>query len=207
MAKSYQQLQQELHFDELMRWLDGEFQELSEHRASNTRYALADVLKSTFAMFSLSDPPNTIERISPPELPESLDFKKQSQPEENNLRSSYRINGAVPCDNQMCGTLEALDPSHLRPLFPVGFQRLRRAGVIRESEYWGKFVIVALDGVEHFNSDKVRCPSCLTRTHRNGVVSYHHCGLAAVLVNAAQAEVFPLDFETICNWSSLKIPN
>ncbi len=41
----------------------------------------------------------------------------------------------------------------------------------------------------------MHCPSCLTRTHRNGVVSYHHAGLAAVLVNPAQAEVSPLDFE------------
>ena len=78
-----------------------------------------------------------------------------------------------------------------------GYRRLRRAGVIRQYEYWSKFVIVALAGVEHFNSDKVHCPSCLTRTHRNGVVSYHHAGLAAVLIHPAQAEVFPLDFEPI----------
>jgi hypothetical protein len=77
MAKSYQQLQQKLHFDELMRWLDGEFQELPEHRASNTRYALADVLKSTFAMFSLK-------------APSLLDFKKQSQTQENNLPIAFK---------------------------------------------------------------------------------------------------------------------
>jgi hypothetical protein len=182
MAKSYQQLQPELHFDELMRWLDGEFQELPEHRASNTRYALADALKSAFAMFPLK-------------APSLLDFKKQSEPEANNLRSIYRVNGAIPCDNQMRGILDPLDPSHLRPLFHAGFQHLRRAGVIRESEYWGKCVIVALDGVEQFTSDKVHCRGRLRRTPRNGVVSYHHCGLAAVLVNPAQAEVFPLDFE------------
>lgn len=184
MVKSCQQLQQELHFDELMRELDGEFQALPEHRAKNTRYGLADVLKSAFAMFSLK-------------APSLLDFKKQSVPEENNLRSIYRIKGEIPCDNQMRGILDPLDPSHLRPLFHTGYRRLRRAGVLREYAYWGKSVIVAIDGVEHFNSDKVHCPSCLTRTHRNGVVSYHHTGLAAVLVHPAQAEVFPLDFEPI----------
>lgn len=167
-----------------MCWLDDEFQALPEHRANNIRYVLADVLKSAFAMFSLKSP-------------SLLDFKKQTVPEENNLRSIYRINGAIPCDNQMRGILDPFDPAHLRPLFHSGYWKLRRAGVIREYQYWDKFVIVAIDGVEHFSSKTVHCPSCLTRTHRNGEVSYHHAGLAAVLVNPAQAEVFPLDFEPV----------
>ena len=54
-----------------------------------------------------------------------------------------------------------------------------------------------MDGVKHFSSTKVHCPSCITRTHRNGEVSYHHAGLAAVVVHPAQSEVFPLDFEPI----------
>lgn len=185
MPKSYQQLQQNLTFDEMMRFLDNEFQKLPDHRDGNAlRYELADVLKSAFAMFSLK-------------APSLLDFKKQSVPEESNLRSIYRINGAIPCDNQMRGILDPLDPTLLRPLFRAGFLRLRQAGVIREYEYWDKLLIVSIDGVEHFSSHKVHCPSCLTRTHRNGVVSYHHAGLAAVLVNPTQTEVFPLDFEPI----------
>lgn len=167
-----------------MRWLDNEFLAMPEHRANNTRYVLADVLKSAFAMFSLKSP-------------SLLDFKKQTVPEENNLRSIYRINGALPCDNQMRGILDPFDPSHLRPLFQAGYWKLRRAGVIRQYQYWDKFVLVAIDGVEHFSSKTVHCPSCLTRTHRNGEVSYHHAGLAAVLIHPAQAEVFPLDFEPI----------
>ena len=184
MVKSYIKLQQNLHFDQLMDWLDKEFQQIPDHRASNTRYGLAEVLKSAFAMFSLK-------------APSLLDFNKQSLPEESNLRSLYRIVGDIPCDNQMRGILDPLDPMLLRPLFHAAFLRLRQAVVIQEYQYWGKFVIVSIDGVEHFSSNKVHCPSCLTRTHRNGEVSYYHAGLAAVLVNPAQAEVFPLDFEPI----------
>ncbi len=184
MAKSYLQLPQNLKFDELMRFLDTQFQLLPDHRASNARYSLADVLKSAFAMFSLK-------------CPSLLDFKKQSVPEQSNLRDIYRIDGAIPCDNQMRGLLDPLDPHHLRPLFRAFFLRLRQAGVIRQYQYWQQFVIVSVDGVEHFSSTKVHCPSCTTRTHRNGVVSYHHAGLAAVLLHPAQAEVFPLDFEPI----------
>lgn len=167
-----------------MRWLDGEFQAMPEHWVNNTRYVLADVLKSAFAMFSLKSP-------------SLLDFKNQTAPEESNLRSIYRINGAIPCDNQMRGILDPLDPTLLRPLFHAGFLRLQQAGVIRDYHYWQHAVIVSLDGVEHFSSTTVHCANCTTRKHRNGVVSYHHAGLAAVLVHPQRSEVFPLDFEPI----------
>ena len=184
MAKSYLQLQQHLNFDQLMRFLDREFQPLPDHRASNAHYPLADVLKSAFAMFSLK-------------CPSLLDFKQQTIPEQSNLRSIYRIDGAIPCDNQMRGILDPLDPQHLRPLFRSFFLRLRQAGLIRQYHYWQQYVIVSVDGVEHFSSTRVHCQSCTTRTHRNGVVSYHHAGLAAVLLHPDEPEVFPIDFEPI----------
>jgi len=184
MAKSYLQLQQNLTFDELMRFLDTQFQAIPDHRASNARYSLVDTLKSAFAMFSLK-------------CPSLLDFTKQTVPEQSNLHSIYRINGAIPCDNQMRGILDPLDPQHLRPLLRAFFLRLRQAGVIREYQYWQQYSIISIDGVEHFSSTKVHCPSCSTRTHRNGSVSYHHAGLAAVLLHPHQPEVFPLEFEPI----------
>lgn len=184
MAKKHQQLQQQLTFDNQMKWIEREFEALPDHRASNSRYPLADVLKSGFAMFSVKSP-------------SLLDFKDQTEPERSNLRSIYRIGGAIPCDNQMRGILDPLDPSLLRPLFHASFLSLRRAGIIKEYQYWQQFVIVSVDGVEHFSSTKVHCPSCTTRTHRNGEVSYHHQALAAVLVHPCQTEVFPLDFEPI----------
>ena len=185
MAKGYQQLQQNLTFDEMMRFLDSEFRNLPDHRAGNAvQYELADVLKSAFAMFALKSP-------------SLLDFKKQTVAEESNLHNIFRIEGAIACDNQMRGILDPLDPSLLRPLFHAGFLRLRQAGIIREYQYWQQSLIVSVDGVEHFSSTKVHCPSCITRKHRNGVDSYHHAGLAAVLVHPAQSEVFPLDFEPI----------
>ena len=97
----------------------------------------------------------------------------------------------------MRGLLVPLGPHHVRPLFRAFVLRLRQAGVIRQYHYWQQFVIVSIDGVEHFSSTKVHCPRCTTRTHRNGVVSYHHAGLAAVLLHPDQPEVFPIDFEPI----------
>jgi hypothetical protein len=66
MAKRYTQLQQALTFDELMRFLDEQFQLFPDHGSGNAvRYSLAEVLKCAFAMFSLKSP-------------SLLDFKNQT---------------------------------------------------------------------------------------------------------------------------------
>jgi hypothetical protein len=100
MAKNYEQLQQQQTFDELMRFLDSQFKSFPDHRAGNAvRYELADVMKSAFAMFSLKSP-------------SLLDFKKQTIPEESNLRQIYRIEGAIPSDNQMRGMLDPFEHNY-----------------------------------------------------------------------------------------------
>jgi len=71
--------------------------------------------------------------------------------------------------------------------------------VIKEYEYWKGQPLISIDGVEHFCSTKVHCNHCTTRAHRNGETSYHHSGLAAVVVHPDQEEVFTLDFEPILN--------
>lgn len=185
MPKSYAQLQQSLTFDELMKTLDEQFQTIPDKRTGNAvRYQLSDVLKAAFAMFSLKSPA-------------LLDFKTQTTAEEKNLHNIYRIEGAIPCDNQMRGILDPVDPQLLRPLFQTCFALLSEAGVLRAYEYRDKHVIVSIDGVEHFSSTKVHCSSCTTRKHRNGEMSYHHSGLAAVIVHPEQQEVLPLDFEPV----------
>ena len=128
--------------------------------------------------------------------PSLLAFKEQTKQEEKNLKAIYRIE-AIPSDTQMRTTLDPLAPSPLRALFAKLFNKLSEAGVIKEYEYWKGHVIVSIDGVEHFSSTKVHCDHCTTRAHRNGETSYHHAGLAAVLVHPDQEEVFTLDFEPV----------
>lgn len=184
MRESYAQLQQKLKFDVCMKILDEAFQKITDHRKSNTRFSLPNVLKAAFAMFSLK-------------APSLLNFKKQSDPEAHNLRSIYLLTEDIPCDSQMRATLDPVKPGLLRTLFRSFLLQLKQAGVLRDYYYWGKFVIVSMDGVEHFCSTNIHCPHCTTRTHRDGKVSYHHASLAAVLVHPAHSEVFPLDFEPL----------
>jgi len=185
MPPNYKRLQEKITFDALMGTLSEEFAQLPDHRRANSSYALADVLRSAFAMFSLKSP-------------SLLAFKELTKQEEKNLKAIYQIQ-SVPSDTQMRTTLDPLSPTPLRALFAKLFHKLSEAGVIKEYEYWKDQLLISIDGVEHFSSTKVHCNHCTTRAHRNGETSYHHAGLAAVVVHPDQEEVFTLDFEPILN--------
>jgi hypothetical protein len=175
--------QQEITFDSLMKTLSDEFERLPDHRRANSTYQLADVLRSAFALFSLKSP-------------SLLSFRQQTKQERHNLQTIYHIT-AIPSDTQMRATLDPVSPLPLRTLFAKLFDTLKQAGVIKQYRYWRQHLIISIDGVEHFCSTKIHCDHCCTRTLRNGTISYHHSGLAAVLLHPDHEEVFPLDFEPI----------
>ncbi len=190
MPLSYKKRQQKLTFDSLMQTLSQAFDRLPDHRRSNASYLLADVLRSAFAMFSLKSS-------------SLLSFREQTRQERRNLRAIYHITD-IPGDTQMRAALDPVAPDALRALFATLYATVREAGVVSEYHYWQRHVIVAVDGVEHFSSTKVHCDHCTTRTHRDGTTSYHHSGLAAVLLHPDHEEVFPLDFEPILNQDGAK---
>src|SRR5688500_17758745 len=103
MPINYQQRQEQLTFDHLMKSLSQEFEQVYDHRRANAKYELADILRSAFAMFSLKSP-------------SLLQFRQQTRPEERNLHSIYHI-GAIPCDTQMRAALDPVSPAPLRSLF------------------------------------------------------------------------------------------
>ena len=51
--------------------------------------------------------------------------------------------------------------------------------------------------MEHFSSKHVHCPSCLTRKHKDGQITYTHSMLCALLVHPNESEVFVLGTEPI----------
>lgn len=185
MPLSYKKRQRKLTFDRLMQTLSKAFARLPDHRRANASYPLADLLRSAFAMFSLKSP-------------SLLSFREQTRQERRNLRAIYHIQD-IPSDTQMRAALDPVSPEPLRVLFATLWAALSEAGVVKQYQYWQRHLIVAIDGVEHFASTKIHCPHCTTRRHRGGTTSYHHAGLAAVMLHPDHEEVFPLDFEPILN--------
>jgi hypothetical protein len=166
-----------------MQTVSEEFAQLPDHRRTNTSYDLADVLRSAFAMFSLKSP-------------SLLSFREQTKAEQKNLQAIYHI-AAIPSDTQMRSALDPVSPLLLRPIFAKLFATLCDGGLLKTYRYWQGRVIVSIDGVEHFSSTKIHCDHCTTRGRRNSTTSYHHSGLAAVLLHPDHEEVFPLDFEAV----------
>jgi hypothetical protein len=185
MPRNYKQLQGKITFDSVMELMSEKFAQISDHRRINRSIELPDILRSAFAMFSLKSA-------------SLLSFEEQTKQEKKNLKSIYHIE-TIPSDTQMRTALDPIDPDPIRDVFVSLYEKLSESGVTREYEYFKGHVIVSVDGVEHFYSTKVHCQHCTTRTNRNGETSYHHSGLAAVIVHPDQEEVFPLDFEPILN--------
>jgi len=166
-----------------MQHLAEQFSRIKDHRRSNRTYSLADVLQSAFAMFSLKSP-------------SLLSFQEQTLVERENLKRIFRLT-KIPADSQMRAVLDQVEPAAVRSNFAFFFSLLRRAGVVKEYEYWKGHLLVSIDGVEHFNSSKIHCANCTTKVRRDETISYQHSALAAVIVHPQQKQVLPIDFEPI----------
>lgn len=183
MIRSKKRLHQLTSFDGLYGKLKQFFTALKDHRASNASHQLSDILGSAFAMFSLK-------------CESLLAFDRRAKAEQANLLQIFQL-ASIPSDSQMRLVLDQVPADTLRQGFDCVFDVLEDSGITWDYRYLDERLIVSLDGVEHFRSTKVNCPSCCVKKHRNGELAYHHAMLAAVMVHPDKKEVFPLDCEPI----------
>src|SRR4051794_8944706 len=158
-------LRRHLHFDSLLQCVRQRFQSLPEQRRCPL-FALTDTLMAGLALFSLKDP-------------SLLAFCGRAL--DHNLHSVFGLQ-SIPSDTQLREVLDAVPPDRLRPAFQDVFRQLQRGKILEDYVFLEGCYLVALDGVEYFCSQKVHCDHCLTRTHKNGAVSYYHQLLGAVIV-------------------------
>src|SRR5260370_23363703 len=182
MSNSPRQLRKHLNSDALIDTLRRRFAALPDARIQPT-CSLADALRSGFALFARKDP-------------SLLAFDKRRQEPNSNLHTVYGI-GQVPCDSQLRAILDPVDPELLRPCFTDIFRHLQRGKALEEFAFLDGHYLLPFDGSGYFCSQKIHCPHCLERRHRDGSVTYHHQLLAAVLVHPDLREVIPLMPEPI----------
>jgi len=147
---------------------------------------LVDHLMSGLAVFSLK-------------YPSLLQFEHDRREEETtqaNLKALYGVERA-PSDTRFRERLDALDPSHLRPLYTALFAHLQRGKGLEGFDYLDGHYLLSLDGTGYFSSQKVHCVQCAEKHHHNGITTYYHQMLGAVLVHPDHKEVFPLAPEPI----------
>jgi hypothetical protein len=170
-----------LSADALFALLQNAFSNLSDHRSGTPDIALSDALMSAFAMFSLKSP-------------SLLAFDKERS--QDNLHRIYGIE-RVPCDTSMREILDPVEPECLRPVFKHVFDQLQRRTALKAMEFVQGHFLLALDGTGYFSSNHIHCESCLETHHRNGIVTYAHQMLAAVILHPDKREVIPLMPEPI----------
>jgi Transposase DDE domain len=179
-SASPQRQRRHLHFDALIQRVRERFEALPEQRRCPS-FPVADTLMAGLALFSLKDP-------------SLLAFCSRAL--DHNLRSVFGLQ-AIPSDTQMREILDEVPPKQIRPAFKDVFRQVQRGKILEDYVFLEGCYLVALDGVEYFSSQKVHCEHCLTRTHKNGTVSYYHQMLGAVIVHPDFSEVIPLMPEPI----------
>jgi hypothetical protein len=176
-------MRKHLNADTMFQSIRQDFSKVADHRASNRKIPLADVLMSGFAMFSLKDP-------------SLLAFDKRRCDDPVSLHEVYGI-GIIPCDSQMRTSLDMVSPTELRKPFLTLFQQAQRGKALEKIVWRDDHYLLALDGTGIYSSEKVSSPYCLKKQKKNGRIVYYQQMLGAAIVNPDQRVVIPLCPEMI----------
>lgn len=154
--------------------------------ASNaTRYSLKDAISGAFAGFFMQN--------------ESfLEYQRQlnSRCGRDNAQSLFGLVN-IPTVEQMRNILDGIAAKHLFPLFKWIYQGLRDQGYLRLFAALDGNLLVTLDGTQYYDSEKISCPCCSTRTSKQGKITYHHQAILPVIVSPDQESVISLPPEFI----------
>lgn len=172
--------------ENLVKKIQSTFNHLSDSRTgSNTTYAMSDAALSAFSVFFMQNPSF---------LAQQKTLEKSHG--KSNLQTLFGTH-KIPCDNQIRSLLDDVSPTELNPIFHYIFNNLKETGYLKPFTSIDKSLLVALDGVEYFSSEKIHCDCCSTQTFKNGTTRYSHKAITPVIVSPKQKQVIPLAPEFI----------
>jgi hypothetical protein len=153
----------------------------------NTRYRMADIALSAFAVFFT-------------QCPSFLSFQQAMQQARgcNNARSLFQVQ-KVPSDNHIRQTLDPVEPAHLFSLFDDLYQGLAEAGLPQAMRAVQGTQLIALDGTWYFSSQSrnIHCAHCSRLRHTDGSITHYHSAITPVIVSPRHRQVVPLRPEFI----------
>lgn len=153
----------------------------------NTRYEMADIALSAFAVFFT-------------QCPSFLSFQQNMEKVRgrNNARSLFQVQN-IPTDNHIRQTLDPVEPSHLFSLFDELHQAFEQTGLLEAMRAVGGTRLTALDATWYFSSQSktIHCPNCSCIRHAEGQLTHFHSAITPVIVSPGHAQVVPLRPEFI----------
>ena len=132
------------------------------------------------------------------QCPSFLEHQRQMQSllGQDNAQTLFEVK-AIPSDNQIRNILDGILASSLTPIFTWVYQALKAGGYLKTYQVLENNLLVPLDGSEYFSSQKIHCPCCSSRRHKNGTVTYFHQALMPVIVAPGNPNVISLAPELI----------
>jgi hypothetical protein len=164
------------------------FAQIPDNRVpEKTDYRIEDIYTAAFALFFFQDK-------------SLLEFQRQLENKlrQHNLSTVFGVT-EVPKDSQLRDVIDAHSYETIISVFKEFFSRLQRGKYLNRFQIFGGSYPVTIDGSEYFSSTKCGCPRCLTKTHKNGTITFHHQILQATIVHPDMQQVIPLMPEFIRN--------
>ena len=147
----------------LVTMIKNKFANLTDERTGkNTQYEISDAALSVLAVFFLQNPSFLTQQIT-----------LQKNKGKNNLQTLFG-SYSNPSDNQIRSLLDAVSPDELDSIFAHIFNELHAIGYFKPFTVLDKSLLIALDGVEYFSSEKIHCDCCSTQEFANGKIRYSH---------------------------------
>ena len=176
-----------LEFSVLLKYIETAIEELVDPRqpSNATRYTLKDlVLGALTAFFMQSE--------------SFLEHQRQmkSRCGQDNAYNLFGITN-IPTVEQIRNVLDGIKAQGLFKVFEWVYRALREQGYLKAYQSLGKNLLITLDGTQYYSSQKVSCPCCSSRTHKNGQVTYSHSALLPVIIAPEKEAVISLAPEFI----------
>lgn len=176
-----------LSFAVLLNYLSQAIEQITDPRqpSNATRYKLGDVILGAFSVFFM-------------QCESFLEHQRQMQSRrgKDNAQSLFGI-AEIPSSAQIRNLLDEVAAVGLFEVFFQVYAALMRGGHLRPYQQWNGQLLVALDGTEYFQSQKIHCECCSSRTHKTGSVTYFHQAILPVIVAPGQPQVIALAPEMI----------
>jgi len=175
-------------FDKVIERLRSVAAALPDRRTGdNTRYDMADIALSAFAVFFT-------------QCPSFLSFQQAMEQARgaNNARSLFGVQ-SIPSDNHIRQTLDPVEAHHLFSLYDDLYQAFEKVGLPPAMRAIHDTQLIALDATWYFSSqsDKIHCPNCSCIRHTEGQITHFHSAITPVIVSPGHSQVVPLRPEFI----------
>ena len=163
---------------------------------SASKYTNRDAVNSAFGAFFF-------------QFPSFLRYMRELQELEkrDNVQSLFDVKG-IPSENHIRNIADCIEPSAITPVFNETLKTAQQSGVINEYRVLDGGVLLAVDGLWYFNSEKINCPHCLTKKVKDKDggehTAYYHAALAGALVKPGCNKVLPVAPEIIGNTDGKK---